>query len=107
MLHYVIWQELNLQPGHNPGRYVCQELGEVVHFSVFLWAEEEELVLTDIDGTITKSDVLGHVMPIIGRDWAQSGVASLFSKVGLYGALAYDVIIDGALSSHFHSSFRS
>ena len=39
------------------------------------------MVISDIDGTITKSDVLGHIMPVIGRDWAQSGVARLFSKI--------------------------
>jgi phosphatidate phosphatase LPIN len=39
------------------------------------------VVISDIDGTITKSDVLGHIMPVIGRDWAQSGVARLFSKI--------------------------
>ena len=33
------------------------------------------------DGTITKSDVLGHILPIIGRDWAQSGVAQLFTQI--------------------------
>jgi phosphatidate phosphatase LPIN len=37
-------------------------------------------VISDIDGTITKSDVLGHILPAIGHDWAQSGVAQLFSK---------------------------
>ena len=41
----------------------------------------ELTLISDIDGTITKSDVLGHVLPIIGRDWAQSGVASLFTKI--------------------------
>ena len=86
MLHYVvIWQELNLQPGHNPGRYVCQELGEVVHFSVFLWAEEEELVLTDIDGTITESDVRGHVASFLGLASYHAGVVELFHKIGANG----------------------
>ena len=48
---------------------------------IYWWKSTDKIVVSDIDGTITKSDVLGHVMPIIGRDWAQSGVASLFSKV--------------------------
>jgi phosphatidate phosphatase PAH1 len=46
-----------------------------------LWNYTDKIVISDIDGTITKSDVLGHVLPIIGRDWAQSGVASLFTKI--------------------------
>ena len=43
------------------------------------------MVISDIDGTITKSDVLGHILPVIGRDWAQSGVAQLFSKIRANG----------------------
>jgi phosphatidate phosphatase LPIN len=48
---------------------------------VYLWHHSDKIVISDIDGTITKSDVLGHVFPMIGRDWAQSGVASLFTKI--------------------------
>ena len=40
-----------------------------------------QVVISDIDGTITKSDVLGHLLPVIGRDWAQSGVAQLYTKI--------------------------
>ena len=40
-----------------------------------------QVVISDIDGTITKSDVLGHLLPVIGRDWAQSGVAHLYTKI--------------------------
>lgn len=28
-----------------------------------------------------RSDVLGHILPIVGKDWAQSGVAQLFTKI--------------------------
>ena len=48
---------------------------------VYLWHHTDKVVISDIDGTITKSDVLGHVLPIIGRDWAQNGVASLYTKI--------------------------
>lgn len=30
---------------------------------------------------ISRSDVLGHILPIVGKDWAQSGVAQLFTKI--------------------------
>ncbi|KAB7503804.1 Phosphatidate phosphatase LPIN2 [Armadillidium nasatum] len=48
---------------------------------IFLWNYDEKIVISDIDGTITKSDVLGHILPIIGKDWAQGGVAQLFTKI--------------------------
>ena len=28
-----------------------------------------------------RSDVLGHILPIVGQNWAQSGVAALYSKI--------------------------
>lgn len=30
---------------------------------------------------LIRSDVLGHILPIVGKDWAQSGVAKLFTKI--------------------------
>lgn len=48
---------------------------------VFRWKHSDKVVISDIDGTITKSDVLGHILPMVGRDWAQLGVAQLFSKI--------------------------
>jgi phosphatidate phosphatase LPIN len=37
--------------------------------------------VSDIDGTITKSDALGHVFTLIGRDWTHIGVAKLYSDI--------------------------
>ena len=48
---------------------------------IYLWHHSDKVVISDIDGTITKSDVLGHLLPVIGRDWAQSGVAQLYTKI--------------------------
>ena len=38
-------------------------------------------MISDVDGTITKSDVLGHLMPRVGYDWAHLGVTSLYSRI--------------------------
>lgn len=48
---------------------------------LFKWKHSDKVVISDIDGTITKSDVLGHILPMVGKDWAQIGVAQLFSKI--------------------------
>jgi phosphatidate phosphatase LPIN len=48
---------------------------------VYLWKWNTRIVISDVDGTITKSDVLGQVMPLVGKDWTQSGVARLFSAI--------------------------
>ena len=43
-------------------RYVCPALDTVLEFSVFLLPDQAKLVITDIDGTITTSDVRGQVL---------------------------------------------
>lgn len=48
---------------------------------LYKWKWDDKIVISDIDGTITKSDVLGHLLPIVGKDWSQSGVAQLFNKI--------------------------
>ncbi len=53
----------------------------VARCHIYLWRYDDRIVVSDIDGTITKSDVLGHILPIIGTDWAQSGVAQLFTQI--------------------------
>ncbi|CAG0880000.1 unnamed protein product [Cyprideis torosa] len=53
--------------------------------NIFLWDYTDKIIVSDIDGTITKSDVLGHILPIIGRDWSQSDVAQLFTKISRNG----------------------
>lgn len=51
------------------------------HCQIYFWNYDDKIVISDIDGTITKSDVWGHILPILGRDWAQSGVTNLFTKI--------------------------
>lgn len=48
---------------------------------LFKWKYNDKVVISDIDGTITKSDVLGHILPMVGKTWEQIGVAQLFSKI--------------------------
>ncbi|KAL2346399.1 hypothetical protein Fmac_000399 [Flemingia macrophylla] len=48
---------------------------------IYLWKWNTRIVISDVDGTITKSDVLGQFMPLVGIDWSQTGVAHLFSAI--------------------------
>lgn len=48
---------------------------------LFKWKYNDKVVISDIDGTITKSDVLGHILPMVGKNWEQIGVAQLFTKI--------------------------
>lgn len=49
--------------------------------NIYLYKHSERIVISDIDGTITKSDVLGHVIPAIGGQWAHAGVAELYTRI--------------------------
>lgn len=52
---------------------------------IFLWDAHDHIVVSDIDGTITKSDALGHVFTMIGRDWTHLGVAKLYTDIARNG----------------------
>ncbi|GMT10956.1 hypothetical protein PFISCL1PPCAC_2253 [Pristionchus fissidentatus] len=53
--------------------------------NIYLYKHTERIVISDIDGTITKSDVLGHVIPAIGGQWAHAGVAELYTRIKANG----------------------
>eukprot|EP01133_Synstelium_polycarpum_P010893 gene10893-12695_t len=52
-----------------------------VSASIYLWENTSKIVISDIDGTITKSDVFGQVLPFLGKDWSHIGVAELYSNI--------------------------
>lgn len=52
---------------------------------LWYWQHDVPILISDIDGTITKSDVLGHVLNSIGRDWTHQGVAKLYTEIAANG----------------------
>ncbi|XP_042891313.1 phosphatidate phosphatase LPIN2-like [Penaeus japonicus] len=77
-------EKLNLREGSNEALFSVTTAYQGTtrcKCHIFLWNHDDKIVVSDIDGTITKSDVLGHLLPILGKDWAQSGVAQLFTKI--------------------------
>lgn len=48
---------------------------EEINLKIFLWDHSEKIVISDIDGTITKSDILGQILP----KWIHEGVTKLFT----------------------------
>lgn len=52
-----------------------------VEARIFLWKWDTRIVISDVDGTITKSDMLGQFMPMVGMDWSHTGVAHLYSAI--------------------------
>ncbi|KAL7270924.1 lipin Ned1 [Rhizina undulata] len=72
-------KSLNLKPGANAisfsvNRATCNAF-------MYVWKYDVPIVISDIDGTITKSDALGHILTVIGRDWTHLGVAKLYTDI--------------------------
>ncbi|KAD2805876.1 hypothetical protein E3N88_39253 [Mikania micrantha] len=75
---------LNLAEGRNTVTFTFSTsvLGpQKVDARIYLWKWDTRIVISDVDGTITKSDVLGQFMPLVGRDWSHIGVTHLFSAI--------------------------
>ncbi|GMH04040.1 hypothetical protein Nepgr_005879 [Nepenthes gracilis] len=75
---------LNLKEGKNVVTFTISTAmtGEQqVDARIYLWKPNTKIVISDVDGTITKSDVLGQFMPLVGIDWSQTGVAHLYSAI--------------------------
>jgi phosphatidate phosphatase LPIN len=51
------------------------------HVRVFIISQ----VVSDVDGTITRSDLLGHVLPTLGVDWSHPGITQLFHNIARNG----------------------
>ncbi|OON23121.1 LNS2 protein, partial [Opisthorchis viverrini] len=79
---------LQLKPGRNEvefrvttkiqGTCICSA-------SIFVWHWSDRIVVSDVDGTITRSDLLGHLLPMLGRDWTHFGVAGLYNLISRNG----------------------
>eukprot|EP01056_Protomagalhaensia_sp_Gyna25_P000259 Protomagalhaensia_sp_Gyna_25__258@NODE_1121_length_2171_cov_9_004221_g890_i0_p1_GENE_NODE_1121_length_2171_cov_9_004221_g890_i0NODE_1121_length_2171_cov_9_004221_g890_i0_p1_ORF_typecomplete_len487_score42_16LNS2/PF08235_13/2_1e94Acid_phosphat_B/PF03767_14/0_047_NODE_1121_length_2171_cov_9_004221_g890_i06482108 len=77
-------KSLGLKPGPNPITFsVSSPLQgtQTVTGTIYLWPRNAKIVVSDVDGTITRSDVWGQLMPIVGKDWSHPGVAELFSNI--------------------------
>ncbi|XP_068172028.1 zgc:123305 isoform X2 [Antennarius striatus] len=49
--------------------------------AIYQWKWDDRIIISDIDGTITKSDALGHILPQFGKDWTHKGIAKLYHKI--------------------------
>lgn len=96
---------LPLQPGQNQAAYYVPDLlGKVIFFSIFLVHKDDKLVVTDVDGTITREDVLGFVLPsVVGITHHQPGVVRLLSEISQRG---YQVVYLTARSMALHEYTR-
>ncbi|XP_047971030.1 phosphatidate phosphatase PAH1-like isoform X1 [Salvia hispanica] len=104
---------LNLKEGQNmvSFKFSTRVLGsQKVEAHMYLWKWNTRIVISDVDGTITKSDVLGQVMPLVGKDWSHSGIAHLFCAIKENGYqllfLSARAIVQAYLTKSFLSNLK-
>jgi len=83
LLSYVKQQSLELKDGANVVTFEVD--GKSCSCQLYLWNHDDKVVISDIDGTITKSDTLGHIFTAVGKDWTHSGVANLYTNIAANG----------------------
>ncbi|KAI1901395.1 hypothetical protein AGOR_G00034000 [Albula goreensis] len=79
---------LNLREGPNNVTYsiTSQYQGTSrLEGTIYLWNWDDKVIISDIDGTITRSDVFGHILPQFGKDWTHQGIAPLYHSIGQNG----------------------
>ena len=74
-------QAFGLRKGQNTISFTIGRSGTTVDGFVYLWPSDAKIVISDVDGTVTKSDVLGHILPNLGKDWSHAGICRLLSEI--------------------------
>ena len=54
---------------------------EPVKAYIFEFSPQDKIIISDIDGTITKSDIMGQVYSRMGKDYTHPGIAKLFQSI--------------------------
>jgi phosphatidate phosphatase LPIN len=79
--------EMSLKQGANLVEYSIKPADSrhriKLYSFIYLWNFNDKIVVSDIDGTITKSDLKGFIYGFINKinEWCHSGVIKLFSKI--------------------------
>ena len=68
---------MNLKEGMNKAKFILisGNIKEEINMKIFLWNYNDKLIISDIDGTITKSDIAGQLL----TNYIHSGVTKLFA----------------------------
>lgn len=95
LLNYLVYtpsseflESLKLKNGKNQlelsVNYLWKFTNTIV-IDIYLYDNNTKFIVSDIDGTITKSDVLGVVLPFIGMDWTQKDVSRMLTNISNNG----------------------
>ncbi|KAJ1719889.1 lipin Ned1 [Coemansia erecta] len=78
-------RSLSLKRGANDIKFLVPSNKAYCEAKLYLYRYDTQIVISDIDGTITKSDALGHLFNMVGKDWTHHGVAKLYTDIANNG----------------------
>ncbi|KAI8319697.1 LNS2-domain-containing protein, partial [Martensiomyces pterosporus] len=78
-------KSLGLKRGANDVKFLVPSNNAYCEAKIFFYRHDTQVVISDIDGTITKSDALGHLFNMVGKDWTHQGVAKLYTDIASNG----------------------
>jgi len=101
-------KQLGLRYGKNEIRYevftALQGTG-VTEALVYLWKYDDRIVVSDIDGTVTKSDVVGQLSNVLYIDYTHSGIHNLYDQIQRNGYKFLYLSSRGISQSHMTKSY--
>ena len=74
-----ILEKFDLKEGVNEIQYIVD--GYTIKSNIYLWNYSDKIVISDFDGTITRSDVIGQIGVYFGLDWTHKHIAKLYSHI--------------------------
>ena len=78
-----ILEKFDLKEGKNEIEYIVD--GFTISSNIYLWNYTDKIVISDFDGTITRSDVIGQIGLYFGIDWTHKYIAKLYSHISNNG----------------------
>ena len=72
-------EKFELNEGVNDIEFIVDNSS--IHSNIYLWNYNDKIVISDFDGTITRSDVFGQIGVYFGIDWTHKYIAKLYSHI--------------------------
>jgi phosphatidate phosphatase PAH1 len=72
-------RKLGLAFGMNKVTYSLEEIS--IDAEIYLYADSDKLVVSDVDGTATKSDIGGHIHNFMMKDFMHPGYVELMHRL--------------------------
>ena len=97
-----ILEKMDLKEGMNEIQYIVD--GFTINSNIYLWNYSDKIVISDFDGTVTRSDVIGQIGVYFGIDWTHKYIAKLYSHIVNNG---YKILYVTARTMYMQSSTKN